>query len=171
METLDDDIRHRAFCDRVSSVHEPHRKKWQLAQTLRLHWNVLELRKPGDPALRIIEPLHDGPSPAPAYSEHAIHDAAPFHAVERSEATLSPAARNQPRLERKRVLAQLEHQAKMRALAQLLGVDQEHAGAKMAPLQDVKLLPEETRVYAAMCLVEVFCPDQIRWITEIDRQM
>ena len=84
---------------------------------------------------------------------------------------LSPAARNQPRLERKRVLAQLEHQAKMRALAQLLGVDQEHAGAKMAPLQDVKLLPEETRVYAAMCLVEVFCPDQIRWITEIDRQM
>ena len=69
MDRLDDDIRlpagtlpagagmpgiRRRICDRVSSVHEPHRKKWQLAQTRRVHWNILELRKPGDPALRVM---------------------------------------------------------------------------------------------------------------------
>ena len=37
----------------------------------------------------------------------------------------------------------------------------------MTPLQDMELLPDETRVYTAMCLVEVLCPDQIRWIPEI----
>ena len=187
MATLDDDTYLRILCAGVV-VHEPHRNKWQLTQSFRLHWNILELRKPGYPALRVMwycepsfrkgivgdvpvrsEPFHDSPSPASAHSERTIHDAAPVHAAERGEATLSPVARNQPRLERKRVLAQLEHQAKTFAsLALLLGIDQKHAGAKVAPLQDMELLPVETRVYTAVCLVEVLCPDQIRWVPEID---
>eukprot|EP00964_Phaeocystis_antarctica_P016672 scaffold9175_cov57-Phaeocystis_antarctica.AAC.1 len=158
MAALDDDTGSHLrvlWCARV--VDEPHRNERQLAQRPLLHRHPLQLRKPSEPALRVVwyfqasiregivgdvpirgESLHDGPCPAPADSEGTIHDAAPLNAAERGEATLSPAARDQPRLEGKRVLAQLEHQTQTvtrASLALFLGVDQEHAGAKVAPLQ------------------------------------
>ena len=78
---------------------------------------------------------------------------------------MCPTARNRPRLERERVVAQLEHQAKVHASPLLLlGVEQEHARAKVRPLQDVQLLPAEARVDAAVRLVEVLSPDHICWI-------
>eukprot|EP00964_Phaeocystis_antarctica_P150384 scaffold117779_cov63-Phaeocystis_antarctica.AAC.3 len=160
-------------------AHKPGRDKGQLTQSLGPHRHLLQPREAGQPALRVVwyavhrlvhrpvldgvvgnvpirgEALHDGPRPAAADREGAVHHAAPFHAAERGEPLASPAARDQPRLERNRVLAQLEHQAETLAitdasLALLLGVDQEHAGAKVAPLQEVELLPAEARLYASL---------------------
>ena len=84
------------------------------------------------------------------------------HRSEVSKPAVCPIARNRPRLERERVFAQLEHQAKLHASPLLLlGVEQEHTRAKVRPLQDVHLLPAEARVDAAVRFVS---PDHICWI-------